>query len=369
MEPVNILTIISDLAPAGPELRQLVLGKGLPPQAFLHLWVTSAVVPLLPEFCNAGIAVTVRPVQRGYLALGTAFCLNRYVRRRKIRVINVHDLKGFFLGFYARFLSGGAVKLVYHHVTAVEDYSRRQRHFFLRFVGLADHVVCNSQFSRKDLADTVPDGKIAVLVNGVDTGVFQPDRDGRQQARQEFGFGDQDVVVGMVAGFRAVKNHPLLLNGFAGLAADRKEMRLLCVGDGPELPSMRRLAKELGCADNIVFTGGRQDVAYCLQAMDILCLTSKWEGMPNALLEGMAAGLPVVASNVGGCGEVLLDGETGLLFPSQDEGAFCRALLSLVVEGKKRRVMGANGRRRVVENFSSNAMVNKYLSFFQRVAG
>ena len=369
MKPVNILTIISDLAPAGPELRQLVLGKGLPPQAQLHLWVTSAVVPMLSEFRGAGIAVTVRPVQRGYLALGTAFCLNRYIRRCTIRVINVSDLKGFFLGFYARFLSGGAVKLVYHHVTAVEDYSRRQRHFFLRFVGLADHVVCNSQFSRKDLAYTVPDGKIKVLVNGVDTERFKPDQGLRQQARQEFGFGEQYVVLGMVAGFRPVKNYPLLLNGFAGLAADRGELRLLCVGDGPELPPMRRLAEELGCAEKIVFAGGRTDVAYCLQSMDILCLTSKWEGMPNALLEGMAAALPVVASNVGGCGEVVVEGKTGYLFPSQDVAAFCRALFPLVTEEKIRHVMGANGRRRMVENFSSDAMVKQYISFFQRVAG
>lgn len=369
MKPVNILTIISDLAPAGPELRQLVLGKGLSSQARLHLWVTSVTVPLLSEFRGAGIAVTVRPVQRGYLAWDTAFCLKRYIRRYGIRVINVHDLKGFFLGFYARFLSGNAVKLVYHHVTAVEDYSRRQRYLFLRCIGLADHVVCNSQFSRKDLADTVPDEKIEVLVNGVDTRAFQPDRDGRQQARQEFGFGEQDVVLGMVAGFRPVKNYPLLLGGFAGLVADSGEMRLLCVGDGPELPSMRRRAEELGCADKIVFAGGRNDVAYCLQAMDILCLTSKWEGMPNALLEGMATGLPAVASNVGGCGELVVDGKTGFLFPSQDVDAFCRALFPLVAEEEKRRVMGANGRRRMVENFSSDAMVNQYLSFFQRVAG
>jgi glycosyltransferase involved in cell wall biosynthesis len=129
------------------------------------------------------------------------------------------------------------------------------------------------------------------------------------------------------------------------------------VGDGPERAQLEALAGQLGLADRVHLAGHQQDVRPWLAALDVLVLSSDWEGMPNALLEAMAAGLPIVATAVGGVPEVVVDGATGLLVPPGDPSALAEAITRLLRDPDLRRTMGQAGRARVERRFSINETV------------
>jgi glycosyltransferase involved in cell wall biosynthesis len=117
----------------------------------------------------------------------------------------------------------------------------------------------------------------------------------------------------------------------------------------------------------VVFAGHRTDVPEILQALDIFVLPSNWEGLPNAVLEAMAAGLPVVATRVGGVPEVVVEGQTGILVPPRDPNALADALLTLLRDPNLRRRMGQAGRQRVQEYFSVDQMVSKTETLYEQL--
>src|SRR5262249_55707283 len=163
----------------------------------------------------------------------------------------------------------------------------------------------------------VPPGKVALIPNGIDTDRF---------ARAEpAGPGDgldfrrSDRVIGTVGRLTEIKRQDVLIRAFARVAARHPESRVLLVGDGPLRAVLEALAAPLGVGDRVTFAGYRDRPERFLRLMDVFALTSRSEGMPLAILEAWAAGLPVVASRVGGIPEVVADGRTGLLFPAGDD--------------------------------------------------
>jgi glycosyltransferase involved in cell wall biosynthesis len=136
-------------------------------------------------------------------------------------------------------------------------------------------------------------------------------------------------------------------------------MHVVIVGEGPERARLEAQAAHLGLAEQVHFVGHQQDVRPWLAAFDVCVLSSDWEGMSNAILEAMAAGLPVVATAVGGTPEVVVDGVTGFLVPPRDPQALADAILRLLRDPDLRRRMGEAGRAHVTEHFSVEQMVHK----------
>ncbi len=205
--------------------------------------------------------------------------------------------------------------------------------------------------------------KISVILNGVDTEKFRP----REQTdlRQSLGFLASECIIGCVGRFDPVKNHRLLIKAFSKLNYTLRPMRLVFLGDGPERASLEALGNELHCHDRIHFLGERDDVADILRMMDIFVLPSKSEGICNALLEAMATGLPIVATAVGGNTELIQDGSTGLLIPSDDEDAMASALNSFLNDSPDRREqIEQNARKRAEKEFSLRCMIEAYESLY-----
>ena len=161
-------------------------------------------------------------------------------------------------------------------------------------------------------------------------------------------------VVAMVARFEPQKDHACLLRALAGVASP---WRAVLVGDGPTRPVAEALARELGIGDRVSFVGSRDDVPAVLANAHVFALASRWEGLPITILEAMRAGLPVVASDVDGVGEAVVDGETGLLAPAGDAGAFRLPLGQLLGDPSLRQRMGEVGRRRYERSFTFERMV------------
>ncbi len=218
--------------------------------------------------------------------------------------------------------------------------------------GEAERQVVGRNYGKADTeTDGWADGRTANQVEGLNRG--KGDRD------------EEAVRLVMVARFTAPKDHRTLLLALGALRD--LPWRLSLVGDGPGLPEARAAARSLGLAEKVFFLGMREDTLDILAAGDIFILSSAREGFPISILEAMRAGLPVVASAVGGVGEAVVDGESGLLFPAGDAESLCKSLERLITEPDLRRSMGAAGRKRYQEQFTLEQMAEKTLSLYLAV--
>lgn len=167
-----------------------------------------------------------------------------------------------------------------------------------------------------------------------------------------------------VARFSEQKDHESLLKALSLL--ETRNWALTLVGKGPRLDEMKQLSQDLGISDNVVFTGERLDVDFLLADSDIFLLISNWEGFPISILEAMRAGLPVLASDVGGVSESVIDGKTGYLVPRADIDAIKNRLADLINDCSLRAEFGKSGNEFFLESFSFNAMYNKTVELYQK---
>jgi glycosyltransferase involved in cell wall biosynthesis len=227
---------------------------------------------------------------------------------------------------------------------------------------LADRIVCVSpqvaDFAIRRVG--IPDDKVVVIPNGL----YLPDFEclpGRQEARLALGLPVAGALVGVVARLDPVKRLDVLLQALAM----QEDVSAVIVGYGPEEHRLKALVGDLGIEGHVRFAGHQRDVRPWLAAMDVFVLSSDWEGMSNALLEAMAAHLPVVATATGGTPDVVVDGETGFLVPPGDPPALARALGRLLADPGLRDRMGQAGRHRISESFSIDQMVELIESLYE----
>ena len=294
--------------------------------------------------------------------------LARLFRRTRTDVVHTRNAEAFFYGVLAAKLAG--VRRVVHseHGRVLPDTRRRMaaQRLLLRFTDAAFAV---SEQLRRDLVSHlgVCEGRFEVIYNGVD--VARVARADRASARRALGAAADELVVGSVGRLVPVKNYGLLVRAFARVAgATARPMRLVLIGDGPERASLAAAAEAHGVAARTALLGHREDVAELLVGLDAFVLPSVSEGMSNTLLEAMAAGVPVVASDVGGNREIVADGRSGLLFASGDEAQLAAHLRGLLEDPGRRAQLGSAGHDRVVREFSMNAMIRNYEALYERVA-
>lgn len=214
----------------------------------------------------------------------------------------------------------------------------------------------------------IPEGKIRLIYNGVELSRFDPDTV-RGAVRAEFGIPEQAELAGIVGMLRPEKAHPVLLKAAAAIRKSGEQVRFLIVGDGPEREKLEDMARDLGLAGTVTFTGGRDDIPEVLSALDLFVLCSDTEAFPVSILEAMAMRKPVISTDVGSVSEAVEHGATGLLVPPGDPESLAEAVRALVSSPDLRAQMGRAGRRRVEERFSVEAMVGQYEDLFAQVAG
>jgi len=193
---------------------------------------------------------------------------------------------------------------------------------------------------------------IRVVYHGVEERFLEEGRAVAAPVRALLTIKEEEWVIGTVARLHRDKGLGMLLQGFACIAASIPRVRLLIVGDGPERDALSRMAGALGIAERVIFAGFQTDVLPWMACLDIFCLTSEEEGLPQSLLEAMALGRPVVATCVGGIGEVIRrDGVEGILISPGDAGALCRAVVSLIRSPGDAERMGNEARERIRRGF------------------
>jgi glycosyltransferase involved in cell wall biosynthesis len=215
-----------------------------------------------------------------------------------------------------------------------------------------DKLICVSEGVREHFAQHgFPQEKCTVVHNGIDLSAAPAVT--MDEMRSRFGIPPGACVIGTVGSLIPLKRVELLIEAMARLRSTVSvPLRCLIVGDGPELPRLRSLAETRGLARDCLFAGFQPDALSHISAMDIFVLASAQEGLPRTILEAMLLGKPVVASNVTGSRELVVDGETGRLFPSGDAGALADCLRGLIPDADLRARMGSRGQERVRRNFS-----------------
>lgn len=213
----------------------------------------------------------------------------------------------------------------------------------------------------------VPPERVHVIYNGLDLTRFDKPCD-RREAREWLGVPPDAPVAGMVSGFRPIKDHPTLLKAWRTVVDRLPDAHLALVGEGTEEQALRALTGELGLHANVTFTGPRKDIPRALAALDVFVLSSHSEGMSNAIIEAMAACRPVVATDVGGNPECVIDGVTGYIVPEGSEGALADRLHALLSDSTLASRMGSAGRARAADLFDIEAMVQRTAGLYERIA-
>ena len=229
-----------------------------------------------------------------------------------------------------------------------------------------DAVVAVSRAVGRDMAE-VPGNRLSVILNGVEPTAAKRSR---QDVRAELGIGESEIVGIIVARIDAMKGHDDLIAAWEKLQAAGKKAILLIAGDGEARTAREKLARDNGLdAQQVQFLGFRNDAPDLLAACDFFLLPSLTEGLPLSVLEAMAQGLPVVATDVGGIPELVTDGVHGLLVPPKNPDLLASAIEKVVDDAALRERFGEAGKRRVTEEFSFDTMIYQYEAVYGRFSG
>lgn len=308
----------------------------------------------------------VRGLQRSinpFKDLAAIFEVAGLLKKYKPELLSCHTAKSGFVGRWAAFLAGVPSLFTAHGWQFAEGINSLQRQIVLAVEKvtswISPRVITVSQYDY-DLAvkyKVVPKEKLRLIHNGM------PGIPGYEKGKSS----QHPVKLIMIARFQEQKDHRTLLQALKGL--EDLPWVLDLVGDGPLLTEIQDLSAQLGLDSRVHFLGQRMDVPALLTQSDIFILSTHWEGFPRSILEAMSAGLPVVATDVGGVRESVQNDSTGYLVKEKDISGLAEKLQVLITEEKIRRDMGQAGYRRYIENFTFEAMFEKTKKVYVEVIG
>ncbi|HTS35590.1 MAG TPA: glycosyltransferase [Candidatus Solibacter sp.] len=300
----------------------------------------------IPEFPPGGRLWGIQ-AQRAQLALV------RHMHRHSVDVAHAFDFYSNLMLIPAARLAG--VPVIGSHRQLGDLLTRAQfkaQYWMFRW---CDRVVCNSRAAADALvAARLPDKKLAIIPNGLGEQAFVEHDPALPRTPGV-------VRIGMIARMNnAVKNHPAFLQAAAKVVQQGAPVEFVLVGDGPLRPGLEAMAAELGIADKVLFAGERHDIPAILASLDVSVLISSSESLSNVILESMAAGVPVVATDVGGNPELVKDGETGILVPLGNESRLVEVLTYLVSDAEARKRYATRSREFARVNFHITEVCRRF---------
>lgn len=314
--------------------------------------------PIADELTAAGIEVT-RVPKRGGLDPTLVPRLAHALRQREADIVHTHNPLPLIYGAPAARLVGAAAIHTKHGINPGGRAHRLLRRAAAQlahaFVAVSDTTAEQARAQRD-----MPASRLHTIPNGIRLDRYAPDAEARAAMRVELGLGDA-WVVGTVGRLDQYKNQALLVRAMAPLLSS--DLRLVIVGDGDHRAEVEAAVAALPEPRWVVMTGRRMDVPRIVHAFDVFALSSKTEGLPLVVPEAMSAGLPIVATAVGGLPSVIDDGLTGLLVPV-DEAALRGALRTLASDRERARTMGAKAREVALARYSHDRMVDAYLALY-----
>ena len=369
-ERPRILFLITRAPRAGAQTHVFGLIRAMKDNFSCHLatghhgWLTEKTQALrVPTTVLPSLVRPINPIGD----LRAVWGLWRLIRKVRPDLVSTHSTKAGLLGRFAAKRGGVPVILFTAHSWVFTEGASSWR----RWLGpplercaakYTTKIICVSEYDRQlALKHKITEpSKIEVIHNGVDP---QPFLDARgDRIRREFGLGEVRIIT-TIGGLRPEKCQLTFLEAFRNLG-DRNAVALL-VGDGPLRHKLESFVAKNGLRGQVFFTGERQDVPNILAASDVITLSSRREGLPLAVIEAMLAGLPVVATQVGGVPELVQDGVTGLLVPPDDPEALARAMNKVLEDRAGAREMGKAGSKIALQRFTFDRMASRTVCLYR----
>lgn len=298
------------------------------------------------------------------------FRLAGLLKRIRPDIVRTYNWGG-MEGVIAAKLAGiGAIAHSEHGFDIEEIYKRKSRRVLLRrsVLRACDKIVAVSRYLENWLINDVkvPRDKIMLIPNGYDADIFFPGKD--MERRRALGIKDDELVIGAVGALKELKNQRCLISAFAGLARGRGDLRLLLVGEGPLRKDLEALAMREGIAEKTIFMGEVSKPASIYKAMDIFALPSLSENAPNALLEAMATGLAIVATDVGDVKYMLDEGRCGIVVKAGDVCGLQNGIKYFLEDPSRIQAKGHAAASRAKEAFDIKKIKGIYEDLFVSLA-
>ena len=379
MEKIKVVRIITRMNVGGPAIQAALLSAGLDKQRFSCTLITGRVLSNESDMSYLAKELGVEPLVISELHKGSNLVddfigfrkLYKFLKREKPDVMHTHGAKAGALGRLAARLTGVPVVIhTFHGHMFHSYYNRLKTKYFLLIerllVKITDKIVVISRRQEEEikrylnLKDT---GKLHLIPLGFGLDIFlnADTGDKGDKIRREKNIPREAVVVGAAGRLTAIKNYSMLIKAAKEVKKKNSDriVKFLIAGHGDLKEELNALAGRLGIQEDVIFTGEikRKDIDSLYRAMDIVALTSLNEGTPVSLIEALASAKPVVATDVGGVRDIVEDGKSGFIVPSNDINAFSEATSILINDEKKRNEFGLRGRDFVKERHSKDKLI------------
>ncbi|MCY1014795.1 spore coat polysaccharide biosynthesis glycosyltransferase ExoK [Pyxidicoccus sp. MSG2] len=369
-EPLRLVQFTRSFHIGGTEVQVLELLRGLPPSYRLQVSVLEDAGPLMGSLWKLGHAPEAFPLKGSVAQPNTAYQvyrMARWLKQHRVELVHVHDFYSTLIAVPAAKLAGA--KVIVGRLDLSHWQGRVRRAVHARLTRMADHVIANAEAIRNMLVseEGLPASRVSVIHNGLDLRRFDARvREGLKGPLPDTG--GAPVVVHVANMNHPVKRQEDLLLSLAMLRHGGTKLHAFLVGDGPRRPQLEKLAAELGVTDTVHFLRHRTDVPaiYARASFGVLC--SSAEGMSNAVMEGMASGLPMVVTRVGGNTDLVQDGVRGLIVSPEQPAQLAQSFAQLLSNPEKARAMGRAARDFVARELSLEKMIRVHDALYQKVA-
>ena len=367
MEKINILHIYQNSKIGGVQQQLLSLLKAYNRDVFNPIFCCLGPKDAISEEIEkVGVEIIALSRSRYHrFSLAIVRDLYRLMKQKNIHIVRTHRYRANLYGRLAAWLSGVSVTIISLHDNYNKDMRLERRIANKILSKFTDKMIAVSESIKRDIIkyDGIYPSKILVIPNGIDTERFKPEGI-FADLRKEFSIQERDTVIGFIGRIVPAKGLEYLIDAFSYLKEDFKNIKLLIIGEGNLVERLREQAKEKKLDDSIIFPGGRRDIPDILACINIFVMPSIAEGLPNALLEAMAMGKPIVATMIGGIPEVIKNGFNGLLVPPRDPASLATAIKELIGNGQLSARMGQAARDLVMNKYSIRETAQKWESLY-----
>jgi glycosyltransferase involved in cell wall biosynthesis len=296
--------------------------------------------------------------------------LRKLVRERAIDIVHAHDYKTDLIAWLLS-KSEGILPLSTAHGWSGHSWKETKIYYPLDRQALRffPRVIAVSKDIKQMLVNAgTRSDKITVVPNGIDLNSYFRDPALKPQVRCELGLSPEDIAIGAVGRLESEKNYPLLLKSFAEVHSRYKQTKLLIAGDGSLKAELSNQAKDLHLGDHCRFLGQVSDIRRLHHALDMLVICSDNEGSPNTVLEAMALGTPVVATNVGGLADMVRPSIDGWLVQRRDQSGLIHAMLEMIENAKEARRRAESAQERIEQEFTFEARMKRVEAIYDDLA-
>ncbi|MFW9880028.1 MAG: glycosyltransferase [Candidatus Thorarchaeota archaeon] len=358
--PIKIVQVLLDANVGGREKIVLELIKGLNKEKFnVYSCFLKGKGSLYEYFKQESLNIKTFNLRSG-IDLNLIRQLRDYFKDIKADIVHIHNPGTLNYGVVSALLCKVPVIINTEHGFAKKGRLRKRIAYNI-FRNLVDMNICVSNNLKRQINKyIIRKNRIIVLYNGVNVRSYQSET--AQKVIEKYkvlGFSSSDMIVGNVARLEAVKNHVMLLRALKSVIVKHHNVKMLIVGDGTLRKVLENISQNLGVAKNVIFWGETDNVFEVSKIFDVFALSSKNEGISLTILEAMAQGIPVVATDVGGNREIVIHNETGFLVPLNDVETFSQSIIDLLIHKEKAREMGMRGQNRVNKLFNLHTMVGQ----------